>query len=281
MNYANKESRDSIARQRQRADLEESDFIRARLFGGERSAFARYTDLAFRSFSWPKLIRYELLMTFIGPMPGALGLVLRKRLFRGLFRRTGKDVIFGQNLTLRHADRITLGDGVVLDRDCLLDARGAGETGIVIGDRVIVSCGAAIQAKAGSIEIGADCNIGSHVSIVAQGAIIIEDNVSIAGKAIVAGGRHIVELDGSDSEHSRRFTSGSIRLRQNARIGMGAIVQDGVTVGESSIVAPGAVVFESVAPRTVVWGNPARPVRARPAAATPTPKAMTRSFGNR
>lgn len=270
MNHVDKEARGSTKRQRSR--LDNTGFIRDRLFGDERSSFERYIDLAFHSFSWPKLVRYELLMLFVGPMPGALGLVLRKWLFPSLFRKTGKNVIFGPNLTLRHADRITLGDGVVLDRDCLLDARGAGEAGIVLGDRVIVSGGAAIQAKVGHIEIGSDCNIGSHVDIVAQGPIVIEDNVSIAGSAMIAGGRYVVELDGNAREQSQRFTSGSIRLGRNVRIGMGAIVQDGVRIGENAIVAPGSVVFESIAANSVVWGNPARPVRNRPCSGDAAPR---------
>lgn len=261
MNQANPNARENIEDQRSR--LDQDSFIRARLFGDDRSAFARYADLAFHSFSWRKLIRYELLMLFVGPMPGALGFVLRKWLFPALFRNAGKGVIFGPSLTLRHADRIDLGNRVVLDRDCLLDARGAGESGIAIGDRVIVSSGAAIQSKVGHIEIGADCNIGSHVDLVAQGPIIVGENVSIAGNAMIAGGRHVVELDGVAETDPLRFTSGPIRLERNARIGMGAIVQDGVTIGENAIVAPGSVVFENVPPNTVVWGNPARPVRDR------------------
>jgi acetyltransferase-like isoleucine patch superfamily enzyme/acyl carrier protein len=257
MNNAEREARNNA---RRRSPLDESVFIRGRLFREDRSSFERYRDLTLHSFSWPKLIRYEFLTLFIGPIPGALGLVLRKRLFPGLFRKTGKNCIFGPNLTLRHADRITLGDGVILDRDCLLDARGAGDAGIVIGDRVIVSHGAAIQAKVGHIKIGADCNIGSHVDIVAQGSIVIADNVSIAGNAMIAGGRYVVELEGAGRE---RFTSGSICLGRNVRIGMGAIVQDGVRIGDDAIVAPGSVVFESVAAESVVWGNPARPVRNR------------------
>ena len=257
MNHAEREARDNT---RRRSQLDESVFIRERLFRDDRSSFERYRELTFHSFSWPKLIRYEFLTLFVGPIPGALGLVLRRWLFPSLFRKTGRKCIFGPNLTLRHADRITLGDGVILDRDCLLDARGAGDDGIVIGDRVIVSHGAAIQAKVGRIEIGADCNIGSHVDIVAQGPIVIADNVSIAGNAMIAGGRYVVELEGAGRE---RFTSGSICLGRNARIGMGAIVQDGVQIGESAIVAPGSVVFESVAAESVVWGNPARPVRSR------------------
>jgi acetyltransferase-like isoleucine patch superfamily enzyme/acyl carrier protein len=261
MDHANQTTEEQAERERRRVRLDPGSFIRARLFGDERSAFARYVDLAFHSFSWPKLIRYELLTFFVGPLPGAPGLVLRKWLYPYLFRSTGRGVIFGPSLTLRHADRITLGDQVVIDRDCILDARGAGERGVIIGDRVIVGAGAAIQSKVGHIEIGADCNIGSGAHIVAQGPVIIGDNVSVAGNAMIAGGRYVVEHDGGEA--APRFTSGPIRIGRNAKIGMGAIVQDGVTVGENAIVAPGAVVFEDVPPSTVVWGNPARPLRQR------------------
>ncbi|MEX2126169.1 MAG: DapH/DapD/GlmU-related protein [Woeseia sp.] len=271
MNQSNKDARERIDRQRQHSRLDESQFIRDKLFGSEQSSLSRYSALVFHSFSWPKLIRYELLTTFIGPLPGALGLALRKRLFRGLFRKTGKGVIFGANLTLRHVEQITLGDGVMLDRDCVLDARGAGDRGIVIGDRVIVNRGAAIQAKVGHIEIGANCNIGAYADLVSQGPIIIEENVSIAGKVTIAGGRYVVEVEGDSPEHKRRFTLGTIRIGRNTRIGIGAIIQDGVTIGENSIVAPGSVVYESVPANTVLWGNPARILRKRPGAPNAAP----------
>lgn len=245
--------------------LDETQFIRGRLFDRDKSAFRKYRELVFREFGWWKLIRYELLMMFIGPFPGALGLLLRKGLFRGLFRRAGRGTIFGAGLTLRHADRISLGDDVIVDSGCLLDARGGGDAGIVIGDRVIVSGGVVIQAKVGPVEIGPDCNIGSGVQIISQGPIVIEENVSVAGRAIIAGGRYVVEHDDEHPDAKQRVSIGPIRIGRNSRIGMAAIIQDGVTVGENAIVAPGAVVFEDVPADTVVWGNPARPVRRRQA----------------
>lgn len=245
------------------APLDESNFIRSKLFAPDQSAFERYRELVFAHFSWPKLVRYEILVTFFGPLPGALGFALRKVLYRYLFRKVGKGVIFGRSLTLNHADRVDLGDGVVLDRDCVVDARGAGAAGIKIGDRVIVNRGAAIQAKVGRIEIGNDCNIGSGVDIISQGSIVIGDRVSLAGKVTVAGGRYVVEQDGAHPDEKQRFSGGTIRIGNNARIGMCAIIQDGVTIGDNAIVAPGSVVYEDVPDSTVVWGNPARPVRGR------------------
>ena len=58
---------------------------------------------------------------------------------------------------------------------------------------------------------------------------------------------------------------------------MGAIIQDGVTIGENAIVAPGAVVYENVPSDTVVWGNPARHSRTR-TRGNPTARTETDDF---
>jgi acetyltransferase-like isoleucine patch superfamily enzyme len=52
-----------------------------------------------------------------------------------------------------------------------------------------------------------------------------------------------------------------IRIGHNVWIGFDACVLPGVTIGEGSIVGARSVVVESVAPYTVVAGNPARVIR--------------------
>ena len=52
-----------------------------------------------------------------------------------------------------------------------------------------------------------------------------------------------------------------IRIGRNVWIGFDACVLPGITIGEGSIVGARSVVAESVAPYTVVAGNPARIIR--------------------
>lgn len=52
-----------------------------------------------------------------------------------------------------------------------------------------------------------------------------------------------------------------IRIGRNVWIGFDACVLPGITIGEGSIVGARSVVVESVAPYTVVAGNPARVIR--------------------
>lgn len=49
-------------------------------------------------------------------------------------------------------------------------------------------------------------------------------------------------------------------IEENATIGAGAIVLPNVTIGQGALVTAGSVVTKSVAPNTMVQGNPARPI---------------------
>jgi acetyltransferase-like isoleucine patch superfamily enzyme len=49
-------------------------------------------------------------------------------------------------------------------------------------------------------------------------------------------------------------------IEEDAVVGPGAIVLPNVTIGQASIVTAGSVVTKSVPPKTMVQGNPARPI---------------------
>jgi acetyltransferase-like isoleucine patch superfamily enzyme/acyl carrier protein len=246
----------------EQTDLEDEHFIRHRLYGGDRSAWRRYADLVLARPTVWSIVRHELMTLFVIHLPGALGLAARKLLMPRLLGACGRGAVFGRSITWRHYENVKLGSGVLVDDYCLVDARGAGEHGIVLGDRVIVNRGACLQAKVGAIGIGDDCNIGGSSKIISQGPISIGRNVSIAGDVIIAGGRFVVE-QGTEAGEKRRFTSGTISIGDHVRIGTRSIIQDGVSIGEGAIVAPGSVVVGDVPAFTVVSGNPARPWRER------------------
>ena len=52
-----------------------------------------------------------------------------------------------------------------------------------------------------------------------------------------------------------------ITIGNDCWIGGGAIILAGVTIGDGSTVGAGSVVTKSVPPRTVVVGNPAKPIK--------------------
>ncbi|MCL1134065.1 sugar O-acetyltransferase [Shewanella hafniensis] len=56
-------------------------------------------------------------------------------------------------------------------------------------------------------------------------------------------------------------TAKTIKVGKRVWIGGGAIIMPGVTIGDDAIIGAGAVVTKNVAAKTVVAGNPAKPIR--------------------
>jgi acetyltransferase-like isoleucine patch superfamily enzyme len=240
-------------------DLPQDDYIRHKLFSGKRSIVQRYTDLVVQDGSVWTLLEYELITTLFGNLPGALGLALRKVFYPLLFARVGKGVIFGRSLTIRNPQRISLGDRVMIDDYSLIDARGAGAEGIVIGDETIINRGAVIQAKRGHIHIGAATDIGAGTAILSQGGhILIGDMVTLGGGCKVGGGS--VRLASADSPASvssedrndfsargqARESRGPIEIGDRCLFAMSVTVLDGVKVGADSTVGACALLREDV-----------------------------------
>jgi acetyltransferase-like isoleucine patch superfamily enzyme/acyl carrier protein len=245
-----------------REQLDEGDFIRHQLHSGSESSMTRYSKLVLAKPNLLSILKYEFICMWM-PLPGALGLALRRLLVKRLLASCGSGSIFGRSITLRHPDNIHVGRSAVLDDYCLVDARGAGAEGIVLGDRVMVNRGASIQAKVGTISIGEGTGVGAYSQIISQGPIHISENVSIAAMSMIAGGRYDVDIAPDAPNAKTRFTDGPIVIESNVRIGMRSTILDGVHIGRNSIIAPGSVVFDDVPPDTVVMGCPARPLRQR------------------
>jgi hypothetical protein len=143
-----------------------------RATGGGGSAIRRYQDLVVGEAGlWP-LLRYELITGLAGPLPGALGLFLRSRLYRRLLGAAGRGMVIGRNVTLRGPRRIHLEPGVVLDDDVEMTARGDGSS-IRIGAGTLVARGSILHARGGSIEIGPEGSIGTHCRFGTNGTIRI------------------------------------------------------------------------------------------------------------
>ena len=98
--------------------------IQRELFNERRSSADKYRELVIGQPGWWPLIRFELVMLLASTVPGALGLLLRSKLYPLVLGRVGRNVVFGQHVTLRHPHKIHIGDNVVIDDQCCLDAKG-------------------------------------------------------------------------------------------------------------------------------------------------------------
>ena len=106
---------------------------------------------------------------------------------------------------------------------------------LIIGDRAFINYGVDVAAT-GLVSIGADCLIGTHVSIIDNAFHGLMDRHEVpAPQPVIIG--------------------------ENVWIGNRAIILPGVTIGEGAVVGTGSVVTRDVPARTVVAGNPARVIR--------------------
>jgi len=235
--------------------------IQKELFGANKSALAKYRDLIVGRTGIGALLKYEIITAF-SYVPGALGLFLRSKLYPLLLGRCGRGVVFGTGVVLRHPHKIFLGDQVVVDDHCVLDAKGQDNRGIRIGNGVFVGRNTILSCKNGDIELGDGANLGFNCEIFSGASVKVGRQVMMAAYSYLIGGGHdAASTEVAPLEQAR--TAMGITVGDGAWIGAGALVLDGVTVGDQSIVGAGAVVTRDVEAYAVVAGVPARLVRSR------------------
>jgi acetyltransferase-like isoleucine patch superfamily enzyme len=232
------------------------------LFTPGTSARKKYAALVVGQAGLGALLKYEVVVLLSQARAGALGLVLRKALYPLLLGSCGRNVVFGQNVVLRHPHKIHVGDNVVVDDNCLLDAKGESNRGIQIGSGVFIGRNSILSCKNGDIELADGANIGFNCEVFSASRVKIGAGVLMAAYSYVIGGDHDFS-DPSASVLAQPRTSAGVAVGAGAWIGAGAKILDGVTIGERAIVGAAAVVREDVPPLAVSVGIPARVVSHR------------------
>lgn len=105
-------------------------------------------------------------------------------------------------------------------------------------------------------KIGKNVFINHACSFLDMGGITIEDEVLIGPRVNLVTENH--PLDPADR---RALVTKPILIKRNAWIAAGATILPGVTIGENSVVAAGAVVSKDVPDNVVVAGIPAKIVK--------------------
>lgn len=137
----------------------------------------------------------------------------------------------------------TLGERVIVGDQAFV------REGVTIGDRTVVGRGSTVE---NDTRVGARVKIQTQVYITAY--MTIEDDVFVGPGVTTT----------NDDTMGRHDASSALRgacLRRACRVGGGATLCPGITIGEEAFIAAGAVVTRDVPPRGVAMGVPARVVR--------------------
>ena len=145
---------------------------------------------------------------------------------------------------------------------------------VVIGDHVSCYGGCSF-----AIGVNGTCSIGDFTML--NGALIMaEEHVEIGSHCLISWQVGIADSDFHPLDPQQRRIDAEalapffgtrpprppiptlpVKIADNVWIGMNATILKGVTIGENSVVAAGAIVTKSVPPNSVVAGNPAVVVR--------------------
>lgn len=144
-----------------------------------------------------------------------------------------------------------------------------------VGEGNILGCEFRFESREGYIKVGDECYIGPSL-LISRNRIVIGNHVTIAwGCTIYDHDSHSLDYRERRKDIDREIAnirrgeefiqdkdwstvnSKPIIIKDDAWIGMNAIILKGVTVGRGSVVGAGSVVTKDVPDWTVVAGNPA------------------------
>lgn len=134
-----------------------------------------------------------------------------------------------------------------------------GERGrLSFGEMNTIYPGATIRIDQGWMETGCEVSFGPGCHIYEPRAgLSIGDHSMIGGGVLICGVNHGYSTHDIPMRH-QPFEAAPIVIGRNAWVGMGAVILPGITLGDGSIIAAGAVVTADVPSGAVVSGVPAR-----------------------
>lgn len=190
--------------------------------------------------------------------PGAIGLWLRQKFYRHRFGRCGRNVLFGRFLNCTHPEKIHIGSNVVFGDNVTLDGSGGADCSVhlTIGDEVYLGAGTTLQLGVGPITIGSGSSISSSCLVLSGLAVTLGRKVLVA--AYVTIGRQL-------ENEVEPLVSQVTDIQSGCWLGARAVIGQGVSVGEGSVVGAHALVNEDLPSRVVAVGRPAKAIAAREA----------------
>ncbi|MEI6808377.1 MAG: acyltransferase [bacterium] len=239
-----------------------------------KSAFRKYRDLFYGDRSLCFILWAEFVFFMFSGTPGAAGLFLRRLFYPGLFQSCGKKTVFGQFITFRHPHKISLGSGVLLDDNCMLDAKGESNKGIVIEDSVFIGRNSIVYCKNGNIHLKHGVNISSNCTLFSSNSLTMEEGTLVGAYSyLLSGGEYETNSSTRFADQSGAESAGPLVIGPNSWIGANVTILDGASIGEHCVIGAGAVVTKPIPANSLAVGVPARVSRTTQA---PTPSSDQR-----
>jgi len=156
---------------------------------------------------------------------------------------SGAHIFIGDRVTIYQADdasQVNLGTGVHVHRDTIIETGMGGS--LTIGDNTHIQPRCQFSAYVGSIIIGSNTQIAPNCAFYPY-------NHSFAPGELI--------------RNQPIKSKGNIVIEDDAWLGVGVIVLDGVKIGKGAVIGAGSVVTRDIPPGAIAGGNPARVIGKR------------------
>ena len=127
-----------------------------------------------------------------------------------------------------------------------------------LGDYSVIESFCCINNAVGDVVIGDHTRIGLHNTVI--GPVTIGSHVNLAQGITVTALNHNFEEPNKRIDEQGISTS-AVTIEDDVWIGTNAVILPGVTIGNHSVVAAGAVVTKDVPPHSLVAGIPAKVIK--------------------
>jgi len=158
--------------------------------------------------------------------------------------------------------------GALIGDGCLIGACVVVYAGCVLGDRVLVADLASVRENVTigeftivgrGVTVENHCTIGRRVKLESESYITaystVGDRVFVAPGVLTSNDNFI----GRTEERFKHFKG--VTVEKGGRLGVGAVILPGKTVGADALVAAGSVLTSDAPARKIVLGSPAKPLR--------------------
>jgi len=110
--------------------------------------------------------------------------------------------------------------------------------------------------------LGDDVDLALGVTITTSGGVTIGDRTLVGYYSQILSRNHVIPTERARI-HGAGHKDQAVTIGRDVWIGAHCIILPGVNIGDGAVVAAGSVVTKSVAPYTIVAGNPARLLKTR------------------
>jgi acetyltransferase-like isoleucine patch superfamily enzyme len=240
----------------------EPPYQTATLTGGLAQNIRRYIKRVSGGSSLGSFLRQGTVLTLLSGLPTVLGSVLRGMVYGTVLGSVGKGCFIERNVRWQVPCRVFLGRRVMIGEGCFVDANSL-TSRIVLGDNAWLSRGCYLVAGPGvEIVFGPQTYIGHRCLFYGHGGIRVGRDVLLANDVQLICGNHTfprrdLPIRAQPTEER------PIVVEDDVWLGASTIVLGGVTIGQGSVVAAGAIVTHSLPPYSIAQGIPARIVGMR------------------